>query len=300
LPGATIFRGWKELLSDRRVEAVLLATPPALHAEKGIEAMAAGKHVVIETPMCLSVFEADSLIAGSRRTGRIITVAHTRRWDDDFRTAVHVLASGELGRPLAFKLVNWHYNPRSLQRPRVGVAGAVEPGAADGLPSLHWRDHALTGGGVLWEFGTHCFDQLLQLAGRPAQTVFARIFPSPAGEPADDGFLAVVSFADNLTAHVEVHRAAPASCSAGWTILGSRGSYSDFTQYTPTPDGEVVDVPLSPIAAEADEFYGHVVRQIRTGAPNVVPPEEARAVVALIEAVRESARSGQTVALKAP
>jgi scyllo-inositol 2-dehydrogenase (NADP+) len=286
---------WNHFLANEQIEVVLLATPPALHAELGIHALASGKHVLIEIPMCLSTFEADALIAAGRRSGRSISVAQTRRWDDDYRTAAHVLAGGELGRPMAIKFINWHYNPRARQSSGRAAVQGQSTGGDDGLPPVHWRNHALTGGGVLWEFGTHCFDQLLQLAGRPVRSVFARTFPSSAGEPFDDGFLAVVGFPGNLTAHVEVHRAAPAPLSTGWTIAGDRGSYAGFTQYTPAPDGEVVDVPITPVAGEADEFYGHVARQIRAGGPNPVPPEEARAVIALIEAVRESARSGQVV-----
>ncbi len=289
---ARLHAGWKEFLADGEVEMVLLAAPPALHAELAIQALAAGKHVLVETPLGLNLAEADAVAAAALRTGRSVSVAHTRRWDDDFRTARAALAGGELGRPLAMKFVNWHYHPPSLQdsarRP-----GSAAAGIDDGLPPVHWRHHAASGGGVLWEFGVPGFDQLLQLAGASPLSVYARLFPSPAG-PADDGFLAIVTFPGNLTAHVEVHRAVPAPLSTGWTIVGDRGSYSGFTQYTATPDGEVVDVPLAPVSGD-DDFYGRLFRHLRLGEPNPVPIGQARAVIALIEAVRQSARSGDCV-----
>src|SRR6185437_14147704 len=103
---------WSDLLADDLVELVLLATPPAQHAELAIAALAAGKHVAIETPAGMNLAEADAIRAASGRCGRTVSVLHTRRWDDDFRTARETLAGGALGRPRAIKFINWHYNPR--------------------------------------------------------------------------------------------------------------------------------------------------------------------------------------------
>jgi len=286
---------WSAFLANDEVELALLATPPALLAELAIEAMSAGKHVLIETPMCLNLAEADAIIAASLRTGRSVNVIQTRRWDDDFLTARQALASGELGRPLAIKYINWHYNPRFARD--AAIPSAVAPAEADlpGLAPVHWRDHKSTGGGVLWEFGMPCFDQLLQLAGRLPETVYGRLFPAAADAPADDTFLAIVNFPDGLVAHIEVNRAAPAPLSTGWTIAGDAGSYSGFSQYTVNPDGEIIDVPVPPVSGEADELYTLLTRQLRCGGPKPVPPEAARHALALVEAVRRSARCGQAV-----
>jgi scyllo-inositol 2-dehydrogenase (NADP+) len=296
-PSRRIHATWREFLADREVELVLLATPPALHAELAIEALAAGKQVVVETPLGLNLAAADAVMAAGLRTGRTVSVAHTWRWDDDFLTARRVLAGGELGLPRAIKYINWHYNPRR----RLGAADITK--FSEGMPlrgmeAMHWRDLLGTGGGVLWEFGTHCFDQLLQLTGRLPQTVYARLsIPSREETAADDGFLAVLSFADGLVAHIEVNRAAAAPLATGWTIAGEAGSYFGFVQYSPNPDGEVVDVPIPVVGGETDEFYAQVARHLRCGGPNPVPPAEARQVLAIIEAVRRSAGSGEVVNL---
>jgi scyllo-inositol 2-dehydrogenase (NADP+) len=286
---------WDAFLADSSVELVLLATPPAHHAEMAIQALAAGKHVLVETPMCLNLAEADAVVDAGTRSGRCISVAHTRRWDDDFCTARQALAGGELGRPLSMKFVNWHYNlcPRGDN----AAPGKVPSSSTDHfrLGPVDWRLHAQTGGGVLWEFGIHYFDQLLLLAGRLPQTVYGQVFPSIPGEPTDDGFLAIVSFPGDLVAHVEAHRAAAAPLPTGWTIVGDRGSYTGFTQFTPTSEGEIVDIPLNRVSTDADELYLQVFWHIRTGAPNPVPAAQVRPVIALIEAVRSSARCGQAV-----
>lgn len=279
---------WNEFLADGQIELVLVASPPALHAELAIAALAAGKHVVIETPLCLNLFEADAIAAAAQRSVGRVYVAHTRRWSDDFRTAQAALASGELGEPRAMKFINWQYNSRALLPAQ--ETDILRPEGTATRPD--WRRHATTGGGLLWEFGVHYFDQLLQLAGRPADSVFARLAPSAQCE-CDDGFLAVVNFPDGLTAHVEASHVAAAPLSTGWMIAGERGSYAEFTQYNLNRDGEVVDTPLVPASTLADEFYRSVVDNLRNGAPNPAPLEQARQTIALIEAVRRSARTGQ-------
>lgn len=283
---------WSDFLADDQIELVLLSSPPALHAELAIAALAAGKHVIIETPLCLNLVEADAIGAAAQRTGRQVAVAQTRRWSEDFRTAQAALATGELGKPRDVKFVNWQYNPPQMPAGGAGILGSgSEPATSE------WRRHTSTGGGLLWEFGVHYFDQLLVLAGRPAESVFACVTPSAACD-CDDAFLAVVSFSGGLTAHIEASRVAASPLATGWMIAGDRGSYAGLTQYCPNRAGEVVDMPLTPATAMADEFYGHVFGSLRNGDPNPVPLEQARQTIALIEAVRRSARTGQVATVE--
>jgi predicted dehydrogenase len=288
------YRAWQEFLADDQIELVLVASPPASHAEMTIAALAAGKHVVVETPLCLSVFEADAIADAVARCGRQVFVAHTRRWEDDFRRARSVLETGELGRPVALKLINWHYGPAppatmAAQSPSHGD-NAVFPD--DNAVFADWRNHSQSGGGMLWEFGVHYFDQLLQLAAGPAESVFARPVPSAKADR-DDGFLAIVNFSSGLVAHVEVCRTAAAPLSTGWMIIGDRGSYAGGTQFVPSSDGEVVDTPAVAESRLADEFYAMVVQNLRCGGPHPVPLAQVRQTIALIEAARRSARTGQ-------
>jgi len=291
---ATMHATWDAFLGDPATEAVLLATPPASHAELAIAALAAGKDVLVETPLGLSVAEVDTVVSAARRTGRSVSVAQTRRWNDDFRTALGVLQSGSIGRPRAIKFVNWQYAPQACngrsRKIRTGQLPAEPDDNAD-----HWRSHPATGGGAVWEFGVHHFDQLLQLAGLPLESVYAQLSFDESSGPAENGFLAAVSFVGGLTAHIEVNRTAAAPLSTGWMIAGDAGSYAGFTQFQPTSDGEVVDLPLAPTAGHAVEFYRGFARHLRYGEPNPVTAEAARSTIALIEAVRTSAKRGEVV-----
>jgi predicted dehydrogenase len=81
-------------------------------------------------------------------------------------------------------------------------------------------------------------------------------------------------------------------------IDGDRRSYAGFTQYSPNRDGEVVDLPLMPVPAPADEFYRNVVNHLRNGDPSPVPLDQARQVISLIEAVRRSAQTRQVASVE--
>jgi scyllo-inositol 2-dehydrogenase (NADP+) len=283
---------WHDFLGDERIEGVLLATPPAAHAELAIASLAAGKHVLVETPLCLHVYEADAIAAAAARSGKQVFVCQTRSWNDDFRMARQVLDTGELGKLLSIKSIHWQYSPFATGTNSV-TNGVPATSAA---PVCEWRRHAATGGGLLWEAGIHDFDQLLQLVDRAPESVYGRLIPSLHGE-CDEGFLAVVNFPEGLTAHVEASRVASAPLATGWVISGSLGSYGGFTQYTPTAEGEVVDVPLNRMSANPDDLYRQVVQCVRQGAANPTPLPQARATIALIEAIRTSARTGKPVTL---
>jgi len=283
------------LLDDPRIELVVLATPPATHATLALEALASGKHVLVETPCGLSTVEIDALIEAEERSGRSVIVAHQRRWDDDFRMARDCLASGAIGRPTRIKFEHWQY---SLPLPTAAgddrsLGGTNE---VSGLDPSHWRDENTTGGGALWEFGVHLLDQLLVLARDLPLSVYART-EQDAKRAVDTGFLALVTFASGLDAHIEVNRGVAATLETGWVIAASLGSYARETRFTVTEEGEIIDLPLSSTSLPQDDFLSAVARHLRNGAPNPVPLTEARMAIELVEAARRSAKTGQPVVL---
>lgn len=282
---------WGDLLSDDRVELVLVATPPATHPALVMEALAAGKHLLVETPLALDLPSVDALLAASRRAARSIIVAHTRRWESPFLAARRCVAGGALGRLRLVKQIAWQYSPPAgPTRDRAAAEAATSP---HHFAPHDWRDHGSTGGGALWEFGVHAFDQLVQLVGERPLRVNAELYSGlRAGDP-EDGFLALVHFPSGLRAQLEVHRASPASVQTGWIVVGSEGSFSDGTLLSVSSDGEVIDQPLPGMTGDADELYASVVRHLRAGGPNPVPPEEARLSIALVDAVSRAARTGR-------
>lgn len=273
----TVLETWEALLAEPRLDAVLIATPPATHGELARAALAAGKHVIVETPICLTASEARELVEAANRAGRVLAVATTRRGDDDFCTALAAIDEGLLGEVRAARFINRHFNP---------FRGSERQG---------WRRERGLGGGVLWEFGVTVFDQLLRFTSARPISVWGRLVPARA--KSDDALLAAVEFENGLTAQIEVDRAAHAPLQTGWMLTGDHGSYANFTHYSATEEGEIVDVPLTSAANDPDRVYGEFVRRMRAGeiergANDVWTP------IAIVEGVIESDRRGEIVRLE--
>lgn len=279
--GITCCETLSQLLADPQIEAMWIATPPASHFELANAALRAGRHVVVEPPLTLTEEEGERLGSLAIDTGRSLIVAHTRRGDDDFQQAFQAVRSGDLGNLLSLRLTCWQYSPPQLRG---------QPGGAT------WRDDPASGGGVLWELGTHFIDQLLQLQTAALQSVYARV--TAAGGELAEGFLAVINFAGGAVATLDVSRSALIPRTSGWEINGSRGCIASGVLYTATSEGEVEDVPTPVLSADTDWFYSAVVRHLRESGPNPVPGSEAIRVVRLIEAIHQSAACGQAVTLK--
>ncbi|HEV7276597.1 MAG TPA: Gfo/Idh/MocA family oxidoreductase [Devosiaceae bacterium] len=90
------YSDYRDLIASEHVDAVLVTNPHAYHAEVAIAALDAGKHVLIEKPMCMTLAEADALQAAQDRSGRVVQIGYMRRYSGTFMEAVkHVRAMGD-------------------------------------------------------------------------------------------------------------------------------------------------------------------------------------------------------------
>ena len=142
----------EHLFSDRELDALYIATPVCHHAPQALAALEAGKHVLVEKPMALTVADGEALVATARRRGLTLSVAYYRRFFPSIQRAAQLIADGVLGRIVMVVSVyhTWYAPPPQSWR--------VNPQEA--------------GGGVLWDMGSHRFDLLTALLGQP-QKVWA-------------------------------------------------------------------------------------------------------------------------------
>src|SRR6266850_2016721 len=96
-PGVRCYASASELVTDDDVEVAFVAAPPALHASLTLDLLRAGKHVVCEKPLCLTVAEADQIIRTAAVNDRVLTVYQNRRWDPDFAGVRRAVETGLLG-----------------------------------------------------------------------------------------------------------------------------------------------------------------------------------------------------------
>jgi predicted dehydrogenase len=197
---------WRDLVRDEDVDAVYVATPVSHHAEQAIAAAEAGKHVLCEKPMALTVGECERMIQAARRSGVRLGVAYYRHHYPVVARLRQILAAGEIGRPVLCR------------------ADAFEPfDAAPGDPRSWLLDKAQAGGGPMMDFGCHRLEVMLHLLG-PAREV--RGFPANVryhDRGVEDTCVAHLGFAGGALGVVTVTHAA-AERRDTFEVYGSEGS----------------------------------------------------------------------------
>jgi predicted dehydrogenase len=145
---ARSYADWRDLLRDREVDAVYVATPVRLHAEQAVAAAEAGKHVLCEKPMALDVAGCERILAAARSHGVRLGVAYYRHHYPVVARLRELLASGEIGRPVLAR------------------AEAFEPfDPPPGHPRSWLLRKAESGGGPMMDFGCHRIEVLRDLLG---------------------------------------------------------------------------------------------------------------------------------------
>lgn len=132
------YRDWRDLIADPRIDIVSICTPPGLHADMACEAMLAGKHVLLEKPVALTLESARNILKVQQQTGRIITVNHMIRYNPIIQSLMELTAGNILG-TLRHVVVNNYAQDASL-------------------PAEHWFWDKEMSGGILVEHGVHFFD----------------------------------------------------------------------------------------------------------------------------------------------
>jgi len=141
---------WRRSVARDDVDAVLVCTPPYVHAEIGIAAMRTGKHVLCEKPMTRSVADAEQLVETSRETGMTLKCGFNHRHHPAIWEAKRLLDKGSIGKPLFARCI-------------YGICG--RPGYED-----EWRaDPARAAGGQFIEQGTHAIDLFRWFLGEVAE-----------------------------------------------------------------------------------------------------------------------------------
>lgn len=180
--GIFVYESNDALLNDKDVEIVVIAIPNDDHLEWVVKALKAGKNVICEKPVEMSVEALDKMLAAAMESGKLFSVHQNRRWDVDFLAMKQIAASGEIG-----KIIN--------------IESRVH--GSRGIPS-DWRCEKAHGGGMILDWGVHLIDQLLQIfATEEIDTVYCEN-THITNKEVDDGFKLTMRFKSGQRAYVEV------------------------------------------------------------------------------------------------
>jgi predicted dehydrogenase len=158
---------WRRLVDDPTLDAVSIATPPALQPEIASAAIEAGKAVFCEKPVATSEDAAWRLLDAAERCGVAHVVDFELPETQEFGRAREIVASGGIG-ALRHAVVSWHVETYAA---RMGLASS-------------WKTRRADGGGVLLSFTSHSLHYLEWLLG-PIRSVLATLFPSEPEAPGD-------------------------------------------------------------------------------------------------------------------
>jgi predicted dehydrogenase len=276
-----------QLVADANVELIIVALPSFLHATASLQALNAGKHVVCEKPMAISMDEADAMVDAAKRTDRVFTVFQQRRYNPDFVKVREIIDSGILGRIVQIRIAESKFTRR-----------------------WDWQTLQKFGGGSLNNTGAHFLDQALQLFGPATPNVFCSLDRTLTLGDADDHVKLVFSAPDSPTIDIEI-----SSCDAfpppTWHVFGTRGGLQGSTKslrwqwmvpeeqeprtldLRPTPDRSynrdnlVWHEDSWEFTGDVNEayrgYYHDLYSTIRKGAPLAITPESVRRTMWLQE-----------------
>ncbi len=179
--GLHVYPDAESLLQDEEIDLILISTPNNFHKDYAIRSMRAGKHVLCEKPCMLSSEDLEEVLAVAEETGKIFTVHQNRRWDRDYLLIKKILKEGTIGKPF-------------FMESRVNGARGV-PG--------DWRCAKEAGGGMMFDWGVHLIDQVLQLFDCPITELYCQMFNLKYDE-VDDNFKLFLKFANNVCVMLEV------------------------------------------------------------------------------------------------
>ncbi len=294
-PGITTYRTLDAMLADASLSLIVVTTPNDSHFQHAKQAIEAGRHVVVDKPMCVASAQIAELMKLAAARGVMLAPFHSRRFDGDFMTVRKLLQDGPLGRLVYFE--------STMDRWRPALSARVA-----------WKNDPAQGG-LLLDLGTHLADQPLALFGNP-EGVDAEIERERDSEGSNDsftlrlrysGFTAVLSA--NTLGAIERPR---------YHLRGTRGNYlkrgvdpqeaalgkvtrigdgpwgrdpsKDWGTLCVDVDGGMVTRPIEPIAGDYRLYYSAIRDAVLGKGPAPVSEVEAWRVARLLEWAEESSQ----------
>lgn len=305
------FPRYEDLLKEEEVEVVNICTPNLLHAEQTIASFRAGKHVLCEKPVAMSVKEVEKVLAEAERADRKFMVGFCHRFDPPSSTLKRFIDRGELG--------EIYYAKASYLRRR-------------GIPGLGgwFTTRRLSGGGPLIDVGVHILDLSLWFMGCPRpQLVLGSTYNKFKDQAIDGGWpplstrkgdrftgtfdvedlaSAFVKFENSSTLFLEASWAGNSQTGSVLSLFGTRGGAQlslpggggeelsgKLTVYK-EEEGDLID--LYPRLSPTDFYYNelcHFISCIKKDREPITKPEEILNVVKVIEAIYSSVEKGKTI-----
>jgi UDP-N-acetyl-2-amino-2-deoxyglucuronate dehydrogenase len=290
--GVQAYTDYEAMLKRDDIDAIGIGTPSGLHADQGIAAVRAGKHVLVEKPIDIDLKKANALLRAAREAGVVLSPISQNRYGHGILQLHAWLDAGRLGRLVYGEAtIKWHRTQAYYD-------------------SGDWRGTwALDGGGALMNQGVHYADQLRWAMGAP-RSVSARAATLAHSMEAEDVVTATFEFANGALGTIMATTCAYPGFATTLEVYGTEGSVKIanneliFAKFT---DGETYSSDNAPAPAagagdpKAISHYGHTrqfqdfLAAIRERRDPWITGEMGRDALELVLGVYQSARTGQPV-----
>jgi 1,5-anhydro-D-fructose reductase (1,5-anhydro-D-mannitol-forming) len=276
----------EDLCADPQIDAVYISSTNEKHQGQALAAIAAGKHVLCEKPLAMTVAEAAEMVRAAGRARVVLATNHHLRCSGSHRTIRDLIRAGRIGRVLSLRLFHAVHLPPHLQGWRIDNPGA--------------------GGGVIPDITVHDADVARFLLGETPVSVVAQMTESGMGQGVEDSAMSVWTMPSG--AMVQSHESfTHPFAGSGLEVHGDKGSIFARGVMTQQPVGEIdlvtaagrEAIPFPPhnlYVQGVTDFLAAVAGQ---GTP-AASGEDGIASLAVALAVREAARTGQSQLVKVP
>lgn len=287
-----------DVIADPDINLIVVATPNDSHAPLALQALKAGKHVVVDKPFAVTADEATRLVQEAKSRNLLLSVFHNRRWDGGFRSVRQAVAEGLVG-DISYGAFHFdRLSPAIKHRWR------------------EWQD--VPGSGILHDLGPHLLDQILCLFGMPDALTASTARQRP-GAQVDDFFHILLEYGSTrIAAHASSlmpdhgPRIALYGDQASLFQYGFDGQENALKQgampgdpgWGDTPggavrliahDGAVAELTMQPGQYEA--YYADIAAAISQARTPEVTAQQALQVMQVLELARRSAETGQRQAV---
>ena len=210
------YRNYKDLLADKDIQAVLIATPEHWHYQMVLDALAAGKDVYVEKPLCQTPEQGVALVKAEQQTKCIIQVGMQRRSYDLYQEGRRIVAGGELG---TVRMVRSWWLNNYLSPAVTKLDGKLDWEQWQGPAARHaldpdrfrnWRYYSDYAGGILADQGAHVFDgiHMLMGAGYPVAVTAAGGRPHKPGVDLPESVVATAEYPEDFVGVFTINYAA--------------------------------------------------------------------------------------------
>jgi predicted dehydrogenase len=290
------FTDYRRMLEMPELQMVVIGAPNQLHCQMAVDALSAGKHVVVEKPLCMNLDEADEMIAAAKGAGRHLMYAEELCFAPKYVRLKQLLDSGALGSPTLIKQAEKH----------------------DGPHAAHFWDAERSGGGVTMDMGCHAIEFFRWMLGRPKiKSVYAQLSTQVHTEKTagDDNALLIVEFENGVIGLAEESWTKLGGMDDRAEVYGSKGvAYADLLRGNSIETYSTVGYDYAVEKAGSTKGwsftiyeeawnYGfpqemaHFVDCVKNDKQPLVTGEDGRAVLEAIFAAYESAGTGSKVNL---